>query len=73
MKWPIYGAGMVVLLFYTGSMLATIFQCNPIDHYWNRNSTGVCADGDSEIIVPGAINCVLDALIIFLVSAAPTE
>ena len=60
----------MVALYYTGSMLATIFQCTPIDHYWNRDTTGHCTNGDNAILVPGAFNCALDALIIFLVSIA---
>ena len=59
-----------MVLYYAGSLLATIFQCTPVDHYWHPDSQGHCTNGDNILIVPGAINCVLDALIIFLVSTA---
>ena len=60
----------MVVLYYTGSMLATIFQCTPIDHFWDLDNAGFCTNGDNDILVPGAFNCVLDALILFLVGEA---
>lgn len=43
-------------------------RSQPIHHFWDRAGPGKCANGDLVQIVPGAINCVIDFLIIMLVS-----
>lgn len=44
-----------------------ILPSAPIDKYWNREKPGSCVNGDIVLIVPGAINAVLNFLIIALV------
>lgn len=66
----LHGAAVVVAIFYAGALLASLFQCTPVEHFWNRQTTaGHCVDGDNILLIPGAINCVLDALVIILVRA----
>ncbi|KAL8987445.1 MAG: hypothetical protein Q9177_003341, partial [Variospora cf. flavescens] len=56
----------IVIAYFIGSVLSLIFQCAPIDKYWNREKPGSCVNGDIVLIVPGAINVVLNFLIIAL-------
>ncbi|KAL8974748.1 MAG: hypothetical protein Q9197_001010 [Variospora fuerteventurae] len=56
----------IVIAYFIGSVLSLIFQCAPIDKYWNREKPGSCVNGDVVLIVPGAINAVLNFLIIAL-------
>ncbi|KAI4133647.1 MAG: hypothetical protein LQ341_006147 [Variospora aurantia] len=56
----------IVIAYFFGSVLSLIFQCAPIDKYWNREKPGSCVNGDIVLIVPGAINAVLNFLIIAL-------
>lgn len=56
----------IVLCYFVGSLLTAVFQCQPIHHFWDRAGPGKCANGDLVQIVPGAVNCVIDFLIIML-------
>ncbi|KAI4289525.1 MAG: hypothetical protein L6R35_001206 [Caloplaca aegaea] len=46
----------IVIAYFIGSVLSLIFQCAPVDKYWNREKPGSCVNGDIVLIVPGAIN-----------------
>ncbi|KAL8818666.1 MAG: hypothetical protein Q9223_002739 [Gallowayella weberi] len=59
-------ATAAVVAFFVGSLLASLFQCFPIDKFWHRDRHGHCVNGNHVILVPGAINAVLDFLIIGL-------
>ncbi|KAI4268121.1 MAG: hypothetical protein L6R38_007957 [Xanthoria sp. 2 TBL-2021] len=59
-------ATAAVVAFFLGSLLSTLFQCTPIHKFWHRNAPGHCTNGNHIIIVPGAINTVLDFIIIGL-------
>ena len=41
----------------------------PIHRFWDLTQPGHCVSGDNILLVPGAINCVLDFLIIILVGS----
>ncbi|KAK0509450.1 hypothetical protein JMJ35_007844 [Cladonia borealis] len=62
----LYIAMGVVAAYFTAAGFATIFQCTPIHRYWDLTQPGRCVNGDNILIVPGAVNCVLDFLIIIL-------
>ncbi|KAI4110700.1 MAG: hypothetical protein LQ345_006956, partial [Seirophora villosa] len=38
----------------------------PTDKYWHREKPGYCVNGDTVILIPGAVNVVLDFLILAL-------
>lgn len=42
------------------------FESTPIQRSWNRTIPGTCSKQDDVVIIPGAINCVLDFLIILI-------
>lgn len=42
----------------------------PIHKFWHRTTPGHCVNGDTVIIVPGAVNVVLDFFIVALVSTS---
>lgn len=48
--------------------LADPASSTPIHKFWHRDAPGHCVDGNQIILIPGAINTVLDFIIIGLVS-----
>lgn len=66
LKLLLVAATGIVICYFLGSLLTAIFQCQPIHHFWDRAGSGKCANGDLVQIVPGAINCVIDFIIIML-------
>ncbi|KAI4095728.1 MAG: hypothetical protein LQ344_001445 [Seirophora lacunosa] len=56
----------VVIAHFLGSILSSLFQCTPTDKYWHREKPGYCVNGDTVILIPGAVNVVLDFLILAL-------
>ncbi|CAL8584661.1 hypothetical protein XPA_010249 [Xanthoria parietina] len=56
----------VVVAYFVGSLLSALFQCTPIHKFWHRDAPGHCVDGNQIILIPGAINTVLDFIIIGL-------
>ncbi|KAL8673436.1 MAG: hypothetical protein Q9168_002140 [Polycauliona sp. 1 TL-2023] len=59
-------ATAAVVAFFLGSIFVTVFQCTPIHKFWDFNAPGQCRNGNHIILVPGAINTVLDFIIIGL-------
>ena len=72
-RWVIYGAGIVVTCWGLSSTLAIVFGCTPIRRFWDRQLDGHCTDLNEIWLTTGALNCVLDALIIFLVCLCAHE
>lgn len=44
------------------------YQSQPIHGFWDKTIPSHCVSGDDILVVPGAINAVLDGLVILLVS-----
>ncbi|KAL8996332.1 MAG: hypothetical protein Q9169_004132 [Polycauliona sp. 2 TL-2023] len=65
-KLVLHTATAAVVAFFVGSGFATVFQCTPIDKFWHYDAPGHCRNGNHIILIPGAINTVLDFLIIGL-------
>lgn len=46
-KWIIYGTMIIVVVFSTFYFLLAIFQCSPVDYFWNQyiqGTIGTCID-----------------------------
>lgn len=59
-------ATAVVIAHFLASIALAIFTCIPIRHFWNQEVPGKCIGTRFSLVLPGAINCVLDFFIIFL-------
>ncbi|KAL8955815.1 MAG: hypothetical protein Q9193_006462 [Seirophora villosa] len=66
LKLALQIAMAVVIAHFLGSILSSLFQCTPTDKYWHREKPGYCVNGDTVILIPGALNVVLDFLILAL-------
>lgn len=42
--WVIYGAAMCTVIAGGAFFFVTLFQCNPISHYWDKTGQGHCID-----------------------------
>lgn len=43
-KWVIYGSSIIVIAAGIVYFFVTIFQCQPVAHYWNDSIPGKCID-----------------------------
>ena len=63
----LYVLSATVLIFTTAVVLISIFQCSPINRYWNPKEPGHCSiDMKTNLYITGAINTSLDFIIVML-------
>lgn len=50
-KWIIYIAMLISVVAGFTFFFVTLFQCNPISYFWNKDQDGMCIDGNIVVIL----------------------
>ncbi|KAL6720706.1 hypothetical protein ACLMJK_002631 [Lecanora helva] len=52
--------------YFVATLCVTTFQCQPIHGFWDKAIGAHCISGDDILVIPGALNAVLDGFVILM-------
>ena len=57
----------IVVLYWIGFSMGTLFQCNPIAFNWNKTiPDGICMDPGVGFLISGSVNLVIDVILVVM-------
>ena len=60
------GTSVLLLMWLVGSMFGAIFQCTPIERYWNEKLDGHCIDPYIYFVSISSANLLTDVIVLIL-------